>query len=195
MQTRPFCVATAILLLLASAAGAVPPDREPAARPPRPAAAAGSESVPDSILYRFYFAHLENLDRVAAQQEAAGKEGLGWRTHEARAAGLTPEEGEVLRQVAADCNRLVRENRSRLQAALAPERSPKSAGKAVQDPQENILPLAADDERAVLERVDELRTRLGEAAFQKLDRYLRASFRPRITTRAVPAPGLHGRAQ
>lgn len=168
------------LLSVLPLAGAAAQDRVPAADPPQLA----GPRIPDRVVYRFFFAHLENLDRVASQLEAAGKDGKGWRSHEQRAAGLSADEGAALKRVAADCNLAVKQHRARMRAALAAR---PGRGKSFQEPSPELRQLAQDGEQIVDRRIEELRSRLGEPAFQKLDSYLRKSFKPRITTQTVAA--------
>jgi len=152
---------------------------------PQPAAEAGNhQPIPDHVLYRFFFAHLESLDRIAAQQEAAGKDGEGWRSHEQRAAGLSAEEGAVVKRVAAECNRAVRGQQAKLRAAIAAAKS--QAGSGERNPPPEVHALAKAEEEIVEQHIGQLRSQLGEAGFQKLDGYLKTSVKVHIKTQASP---------
>jgi hypothetical protein len=146
--------------------------------------AGGGQQIPDPIVYRFFFAHLENLDKVAAQQEARGKDGNAWRSHEQRAAGLSAAEGAVLKQVATDCNLAVKQQRARMRAAFAAQMQA-AQGKSLRGPSPELRQLAQEGDEMVGQRIERLRAELGEAAFRKLDDYLQRSFKPKIKAQPV----------
>jgi hypothetical protein len=179
-------VAAVLLLAVVSAAGAAAQELAPAGSPPPALGAGDSQPIPDYVLYRFFFAHLENLDRIASQLEAAGKDGQGWRSHEQRAAGLGAEEGAILKQVAAGCNLALEKQRATIKAAIA------KAGPSLQEPSAELRQLGEEEERIVAQRVARLRSRLGEAAFQQLDRYLQQSFRAKIKMQAASTARVPG---
>lgn len=149
--------------------------------------AGGGQQIPDPVVYRFFFAHLENLDKIAAQQEAAGKDGKGWRSHEQVAMGLTVDEGAAVKQVAADCNRSLKSQESRLKAAMAAVKSQTPKGKSRKEPAPELNRIFAERDQIVSQHIEQLRSLLGEAAFQKLESYLRGNFKPKVKAQASQA--------
>ncbi|MES1243970.1 MAG: Ig-like domain-containing protein [Acidobacteriota bacterium] len=117
---------------------------------------------PDPVEFDLFFLHLANLDAAADEAEAAGRpaeEVKPWRSHDQRAAGLTDEEGAILRQVAGGCRQFLKERDDwRRLAGTAASQAP--AGRK---------PIVGSS-------VDELRARLGEEAFRKLYQYVHAKF-------------------
>jgi hypothetical protein len=149
----------------------------------RESAAARTETDADPDLelatYRFFFGHLATLDRVATRLEAAGKDGLPFRTHDQRAAGLSREDGVLLKHVAYDCLRQLAEQDAKVRAAIAAFRAQNAAP--------DLRTIEAHPEFAELDRetaliisshIDALRSQLGSKAFGKVDAYVHASFHP-----------------
>lgn len=131
----------------ATAAAPLPALVPPIYLPPGPVEISGGA---DPAQFLFYFRHLAGLDGVATRAEAAGQpEAAAWRTLEQRASGLTAAEGEILRAAAFRCNQQLADHDA---APLDPE--------AIDvDPSNTRLQIVG----AV---VDELRSALGETAFQ-----------------------------
>src|SRR5262245_25001962 len=71
--------------------------------------------------FLFFFQHLANLDAAADAAEAAGNppDASSWRSLDQRAAGLTDQEGAILKQVAYGCNQALRDHDAEVQAAAA----------------------------------------------------------------------------
>jgi hypothetical protein len=153
-----------------------------------PSAPADTTPAPIWVTYHFFFFHVENLDRVAAEEDAKGKEGGKWRTHDQRAAGLSEEEGKILHQKAHDCNQEVNNTDAKLQARVRDFHG--------QIPNEQIHDIASLPEldqlwqqriQIINSYVDRLRSMLGEESFQKLDSYVRSNFQP-VKVHASGAP-------
>jgi hypothetical protein len=154
--------------------------------------ASGSSSrtgVPNYIVYEFFFRNVSNLDRVAHQADLAGKqqEALGWRRHDQMAAGLTDTEGDILREVAFDCNKATQELERKVTTAIDTFRS--------QPGHDRSVPLPAEigqmwDQRSVIinAHIDQLRVALGPNSFQKLDDYVQSSFTPHTIAPHKPSP-------
>jgi hypothetical protein len=62
---------------------------------------------------------LKNLDDAGAKLEAEGKNGDGWRTHEQRESGVSPSEGEILKEAAYACLESVRKVDQEIQQKVA----------------------------------------------------------------------------
>src|SRR5437660_12724905 len=156
---------------------------------PVPSAPADTTPAPIWVTYHFFFLHVENLDKVAAEEEAKGKEGAKWRTHDQRAAGLSEEEGKILRQKAHDCNREVNEVDAKFQAGVQDFH-----GQVPNEQVRKVTPLPELDQllqqriQIINSSVDRLRSMLGEESFQKLDSYVRSNFQPvAVQTPDTPA--------
>src|SRR5580765_6128817 len=135
---------------------------------PVPSAPADTTPAPIWVTYHFFFLHVENLDRVAAEEEAKGKEGYKWRTHDQRAAGLSEEEGKILRQKTHDCNREVNDVDAKFQAGVRDFH-----GQVPNEQVRDVAPLPELDQllqqriQIINSYVDRLRSMLGEESFQK----------------------------
>lgn len=150
----------------------------------RPAPVLSPRAAPDTVaaplsqevLYRFFFRHLAALDELAASRDAVGK-GDVWRTHEQRAAGLTGAEGQAMKQVAFDCNRAVAGLDERYRGTLADIRAQIPRGQPMPaEHRAELRRLRQERTQIVRAHVEQLRSALGGASFQKLDAYLHARF-------------------
>jgi hypothetical protein len=143
--------------------------------------------VPAYVIYRFFFLHLDNLDQVALQEEAKGNNGDGWRTHEQRAARLLDEEGKILKQVAYDCNKAIRELDEKEQSiALAFQSQHPNGESLTLPPPPELLSLQDEKIAVVSSHISDLRVQLGADAFKKLDDYVQSKFTG--VSPSAPAP-------
>jgi hypothetical protein len=146
------------------------------------------QQVPDWVRYRIFFLHLANLDAFAAQQDAAGIDGDAWRSHDWNAAGLSEEEGAILKEVADRCNRTVREHDIKARTAVAAFRSHLSRGRALSSsPPPELERLRDDRLRIVSSCIERLRSSLPEASFEKLDTYVRTLYHGVVRRSLAPA--------
>jgi hypothetical protein len=140
--------------------------------------AVAAPQVPPYVIYRFFFLHLDDLDQVALQEEARGNSGEGWRSHEERAAQLNEEEGKILKQVAYDCNKALRDLDEKAKATIAASRAQDPNGKSVNLPLPPELVSLQDEQIAIVNSsVDDLRVKLGADSFKKLDDYIQTRFK------------------
>jgi len=134
-----------------------------------------ASNTPDPVVeFLFFFQHLASLDAAADSAEAEGNPNASqWRRHEQLAAGLTDEQGEILKEVAYGCNQALQDHDAELQAS-------------------GTIPAdqSVGTREIVSAAVDELRSRLGEEAFQTLASYVHATFGPEIElVSSSPGPG------
>jgi len=124
-----------------------------------------------------------NLDRVAAQEEARGKDGDKWRTHDQRAAGLSEDEGTIVRQVAHDCNQAVSTMDAHIQMEASTLRTNNPTGQGRNTPLPATLEYRWQQRiQIITSHIDQLRSMLGEDSFQKLDGYVHREFEPNVMT-------------
>lgn len=163
-----------------------PPDLGPNSPDQSAAANQSSTEIPDYVLFHFFFVHLENLEAVAASEEAKGaKDADKWRTHEQRAAQLTQAEGRSLNQVAHLCNQAVKEQETKIRAALKSWRDNNISANAVSTPPSELAQLFDERQHIISSYISELKAQLGEDSFEKLSAYILANFK--VTTTAPPA--------
>ena len=62
-----------------------------------------SPKIPTQITYLFLFKRVDNLDKMAAQEEAKGKDGKVYRQYYKDKAKITDEQNDALFKVAKDC--------------------------------------------------------------------------------------------
>lgn len=139
------------------------------------------------MVYQLFFMHLANLDALAERLDAKGEDGNAWRTHEQKRARLTPEEGEIMKRVAYDCNQALQEQDKRIHDAIFSFRHqyPNGQLRNVQAPQE-VQELWMGRIQIINSHIDQLRALLGDSSFQKLDDWVLRDF-PREKKRA-PVP-------
>jgi hypothetical protein len=138
--------------------------------------------VPNWVRYRFFFLHLASLDKLAADQEAKGKDGKAWRTHAQRAAGLSEEEGKIMKQIAFECNQAASDVTAQADALMATYRTQVAAAPTAVPPAEQRRQLAEQKIQIINAHIDRLRSMLGDTAFQKLDTYLKETFKAEVRT-------------
>jgi hypothetical protein len=157
-------------------------------------ALADAQPVPDHIIYLLYFRHLANLDQVAAQREAEGKEGRGWRSHEQRAAGLSEEEGNILKQVAYDCIQAVTEADRKIQNVITNFHAQHPRGEYNRVPPPPELPQLEKEKTQIINaHIEQLKSLLGEDAFNKLAAHLNRDFKTSVKRLPVQSPPLRAK--
>jgi len=139
-----------------------------------------SQKVPEHTVYRIFFSHLETLDHVAEKLEAEGKNEDDLRTHEQRTAGLSKDEGIIMKQVAFDCNQVLRDQKAKQHAQLAARRARSAKGANASLPRSERRRAISERNEAVNAHVAQLRAMLGDASFEKLDAYVNSIIQPKV---------------
>jgi hypothetical protein len=134
----------------------------------------------------FYMIGAHNL--WAEQAEKVGKhaEAAGWRTSPQRTAGLNDAEGEVLQEIAHDCNCAVNELDAKMNAEAEKFRAQIVPGATVTVPME-FYQMSEDRKKIVVDHVEQLRVALGDTSFKKLETYVLSMY-PAPESKAAPAP-------
>jgi len=128
------------------------------------------------VTYQLFFLHLASLNQIAAQEEAKGRNGTGWRTHEQRAAQLNEEEGRILQQVASDCNQAVKDLNEKADSVVAAFRTQHPNEESFRLPPPELVSLQDQKTIIVNSYVTDLQVKLGADAFRKLDDYIQSKF-------------------
>lgn len=131
--------------------------------------------------YLFFFWHLDHLDRTADEQAKLGNESAAaaWRSHEQVVAGLEEPEGDALKQVAYDCLQALAEKDAEIQEAAADFRTQHPNGEYLTAPlPAELHELWQERVQIIDQRIERLRSLLGEERFQTLDKYVRTNFVP-----------------
>jgi len=160
----------------------------------RAAHAQGSaQVVPDYVTYRFFFTHLANLGQLADTLEKAGKDGSKWRTHDQHAAGLSDAEGQILTQVAQDCNQSLKTEDTKIQASITAfhNQFPNGQFVHVSAPPE-LSQFENEKIQAINTHIEQLKSQLGQDSFNKLDTYVKSTFKPAIVTLPAGAASAKG---
>jgi len=172
-------------VLLGGHALAQDPPNKPAWVPAKPAGPAGSAKTPrvsqavtEDVIYRFFFEHVENLDHVAEKLESEGKNGDGFRTHDQRLAGLTEDEGAMMKQVAYACNQAMKEQDAKVQAARKAYRTQSPGGGTPTASAPEVTQALDERKEAINSYIAQLRAMLGESSFLKLDGYVKNLIQP-----------------
>jgi hypothetical protein len=116
-------------------------------------------------VFHFFFQHLVNLDAAADAAEAADNtlDASAWRTLDQVAAGLTEQEGTILKGVAYGCIQALQDHDTGVQARPIP---------GGDEPPERMQIVSA--------AIDQLRTQLGEDVYQTLASYVQETFGPDV---------------
>jgi hypothetical protein len=144
---------------------------------PPTAALHSQAAIPQNVLFEFLFNNISALNKVADNDDKAGKhtEAAIWRTHDQRGAGLNDAEGQILQEITLDCLRMLKEQDAKFRAAAEKFRAERKPGAPVQIPAE-LVQMSEDREKIVNDHIERLREALGDASFSKLDTYVHSSF-------------------
>jgi hypothetical protein len=150
-----------------------------------------SQPKPMGLRYVYFetFFYMIGADNLWAEQaEKAGKhaDAAAWRTNHQRTAGLNDAEGEVLQEIAHDCNCAVNELDAKMNADADKLRAQIVPGATVTVPVE-FYQMSEDRKKIVIDHVEQLRVALGDTSFKKLETYVLSMY-PAPESKAKPAP-------
>ena len=119
----------------------------------------------------FYMIGADNL--WAEQAEKAGKhaEAADLRTNHQRTAGLNDAEGEVLQEIAHDCNCAVNKLDEKVNLLSEKFRAQRVPGTTITIPAE-LIQMHEEREKIVGDHIDQLRVAMGDTSFRKLETYV-----------------------
>jgi len=145
------------------------------------------------IVYGAFFRQIVQLEGIAGELDAQGRNGAELRAYVKSATGLTEPQVKLLKTVAVACDAALRQKDAQAQALIREIRSRtpggrlKSRSELPQVPRE-LLQLQSEHDAIVQSHIASLETVLGPAAFQRLHEYVTQSFAKGITLRHLP-PG------
>ena len=125
------------------------------------------------VYFETFFYTIGTYNLWAEQAEKAGNhaEAAGWRTSHQRTAGLNDAEGEVLQEIAHDCNCAVNDLDEKMNAQAEKFRAQIVPGATVTVPVE-FYQMSEDRKKIVIDHVEQLRVALGDTSFKKLEAYV-----------------------
>jgi hypothetical protein len=129
-------------------------------------------------LYNFY---AEQADKAGKHAEAASL-----RTSHQRMAGLNDTEGEIMQEIAHDCNCAVKEVDAKMKAEAEKFRAQIAPGATV-TASTDFYQLFEERKTTIRDHVDQLRVALGDSSFKKLETYVLSMY-PAPKSVAKPAP-------
>src|SRR5579864_352806 len=154
----------------------------PAVPGPNPPKVISPPSKPEpitlsDIYWEDLFIMIGFYNRFAEEAEKAGKhaEGEGWRMSYQRMIKLNDAEGEILQEIAHDCNCAVKEQDAKLKAEGERFRAQLVPGATVTVPVE-FYQLFEGRKTIIRDHVEQLRVALGETSFKKLETYVLSMF-------------------
>jgi len=170
-----------------------PPTRAIPAVPVNPPTVILPASQPEPMSLRYvyfetFFYTIGTYNLWAEQAEKAGKhaEAVGWRTSHQRAARLNDAEGEVLQEIAHDCNCAVNDLDEKMTAQAEKFRTQIVPGATMTVPVE-FNQMFEERKKIVIDHVEHLRVALGDTSFKKLETYVLSMY-PAPKDVAKPAP-------
>lgn len=156
-----------------------------------PMAAAGqgrfvSSEIPDDVIYGDLFLRVARFVHKAESAEKVGKSRPNLRHLVRKQAGLTEEEGQLLEQIALQCERDVAVYDLKAKGIIERFRAThpyrmSTKRTSVEAPPSELRSLWSQRASAILLGRERLRSALGEASFSTLDRYQRDEARRSIT--------------
>jgi hypothetical protein len=141
------------------------------------------------LYFETFFYEIGIHNRWAEEAEKAGKhaEAADWRTSHQRTAGLNDAEGEVLQEIAHDCNCEVNKLDAKMSAEAAKFRAQIVPGATVNVADAEFDQMFEDRKAIVIDHVEKLRLGLGDNSFKKLEKYV-LSMNPPLDDEAKPKP-------
>jgi hypothetical protein len=172
--------------LMAQGAGAAQ-GRANAAEPKRPqdGPQQASPEIPDFVIYRELFRHMQFLKQKAAEKEKKGEDGSSYRNFHKRQAKLDDRQAAALDRIASACEAKVEQLDKRAKEIINAARAEFPGGRIPegQTPPEPPAELRTmQDERVgtIMKARDELRAALGEREFKRFDDYVRENIAKKI---------------
>jgi hypothetical protein len=133
------------------------------------------------IMIGFYNFYAEKADKAGKHAEA-----VSWRRSEQRNAGLSDAEGEILQEIAHDCNCAVNELDAKMSAESKKFRAQLVPGATVTMSTE-FYQMFEERKTTVRDHVVQLRVALGDSSFKKLEKYVLSMY-PAPKDKATPKP-------
>ena len=149
----------------------------------------GSQApIPQNVLFELLFGNISTLNQVADHDDKAGNhiQAAAWRRYDQEAAGLNDAEGDILREIALDCARALKEQDAKIKASADKFRAQSTPGVRTPAPAE-LVQLFEYRKKIVSDHVESLQEALGDSSFNKLDSYVHAAFH---AERIVPKPAI-----
>jgi hypothetical protein len=143
-------------------------------------------NIPDSVLYRVLFDHVQTLDSMAAHLTAAGKNPKDALTLSKEAQITTAEEG-IVKGVALSCTKGLAALKAKAAPLISQGRGTRDRA-AVAAISAQLKQIDASTESLLNGCVQQLREDLGAARFAVLDRWVRTRFAPSIHVGNLPDP-------
>jgi hypothetical protein len=134
--------------------------------------------------YRMFFRFIASAEAFAGKLEEEGKHDAAnaWRSHVQRGAGLTEQEGAILKEIALDFNQAHNANNAKLTAAISSLRAQSLPGASQPVPMTpELVQIQADRQQILSAHVDQLKTQLGDASFKKVDAYIKDLYQSSVT--------------
>jgi hypothetical protein len=148
-------------------------------------------SQPEPMSFRYvsfetFFYTIGTYNLWAEQADKAGKhaEAEGWRMSYQQMFKLNDAEGEVLQEIAHDCNCAVNELDGKMNAKAEKFRTQIVPGATVTVPVE-FYQMSEDRKKIVIDHVEQLKAALGDTSFKKLETYVLSMF-PAPKRAAIP---------
>ena len=140
------------------------------------------------VAFEIFFYTIGANNLWAEQADKAGKhaEAAGWRTSYQQMFKFNDAEGEVLQEIAHDCNCAVNELDAKIIAQAEKFRAQIVPGSTVTAPGE-FYQMSEDRKKIVIDHVEQLRLALGDTSFKKLENHVLSMY-PAPKDAPKPAP-------
>ena len=150
-------------------------------------------SAPVKNLYWAFFHNVADLEREAQEAEKSGKDGTGIREYYKRKLKLTDAEHIALRTVASDSDGATKAQDEAAKKVIDTARKQladqsKISGATLPPPPPELFQLQSQRDGIILAHIDQLKTAMGAAGFQKVDTFVNTAFAIKATTQSVRLP-------
>lgn len=149
------------------------------------AAQSPDEQIPETVVYRQLFRHLEFLKQKADEKDAKGEDGGPLRSYYKRQAKLSDRQARDLEEIAAECNREVEKLDKKAKKLTDDFRAKNPGGKLAEgelppQPPAELGLLWAERNNVITQAKEKLRAAFGEQEFQRFNEHVKRGIVPNI---------------
>jgi len=144
-----------------------------------------NDQIPETVIYRQLFRHLEFLKQKADEKDANGGDGQSLRSYYKRHAKLSDLQQRDLEEVAAECNREAEKLDKKAKKLTDDFRAKNPGGKLAEGelppaPPAELAQLWNERNNVITQAREKLRATFGEQEFQRFNEYVKRGVMPNI---------------
>jgi hypothetical protein len=141
--------------------------------------------IPEHVVYKHLFHHIAALKRKAEEAESEGKDATQFRTHFKRQAVLSDEQDQIINDIAADCDRQIKEQDEKAKVLIRAYKAQYPGGQVPhgelpKPPPAELRALSEERDAIVLRSRDRLKAALGDSEFERFNGFVKERIAPNV---------------